>query len=458
MSIGTRPDVSEDRDLNKIISWFITIRWVASGFVAATVEIARRAFAYELCYVALYVTTGALFLVNSLAAVYFIVIKKRRLEGRSLTAFLHTQILGDYLLLLLLIYFAGFLENPFSTFFVFHVMLTSFLFRSTVVYRYVAGVIFAIVGVLTAEYLGAIPHFSIALESQELYGKLIVPRAAGLCATLVISAYLVTSIKARLEEKGKRVEIERDRYKQLDQIKSNFILQVTHEIRGPIAAVSGFHEMVLRGITGPVSTDTKAVLEKADRRTENLLTIIDEMIDYAYMKSDERNHYRHAVLDVKRAVNELMRAHRSHADDQGVELRIDCPSGLQLIGNRDLINIILGNLINNAIKYSPRGSQVTVTVRRSGGEVHLQVRDTGYGIEPDQIEKIFEEFYRTRRARELERDGTGLGLPIVKRAVETLGGRITVYSELETGTTFHIYLPDSAEQREGEDHEAHPDN
>ena len=103
-------------------------------------------------------------------------------------------------------------------------------------------------------------------------------------------------------------------------------------------------------------------------------------------------------------------------------------------------------------------SQVTIAARRGDDEIHLRVSDTGYGIEPDQLEQIFEEFYRTRRARELERDGTGLGLPIVKRAVETLGGRITVYSELEKGTTFHIYLPSSADQHQGEEDETDPDH
>ena len=113
------------------------------------------------------------------------------------------------------------------------------------------------------------------------------PRAAGLVSLLLISAYLITSIKRRLEEKGQRIEVELDRYRNLDKIKSNFILQVTHELRGPIAAVSGYHEMLLRGIGGQCSPKTLDIVRKADHRTDNLLTIIDEMIDYAYMKSQE---------------------------------------------------------------------------------------------------------------------------------------------------------------------------
>ena len=84
--------------------------------------------------------------------------------------------------------------------------------------------------------------------------------------------------------------------------------------------------------------------------------------------------------------------------------------------------------------------------------MHLFVRDQGYGIEPEELDKIFEEFYRTRKARELERDGTGLGLSIIKRAVESLGGRLTVYSELNKGTTFHIFLPAGGENEQNIDH------
>jgi signal transduction histidine kinase len=84
-----------------------------------------------------------------------------------------------------------------------------------------------------------------------------------------------------------------------------------------------------------------------------------------------------------------------------------------------------------------------VNAERENDEIHIMVKDEGIGIKPDEIDKIFEEFYRTRRALEIEKDGTGLGLPIVQKAVDALGGRITVYSEEGKGTTFHVYFRDS---------------
>jgi signal transduction histidine kinase len=287
------------------------------------------------------------------------------------------------------------------------------------------------------------------------YFRLYLPRAIGLCSTLGITAYLITNIKRRIAEKGRRVEVELNRYKELDRIKSNFILQVTHELRGPIAAMNGYHEMLIRGLGGKLAPRGHELIHKANRRTENLLQIIDEMIDYAYMKSEEEVRYTKTALNVREIIDYQLDIHSSQAIQKNIELAAECPGQLLLVSNRDLLNIILSNLINNAIKYSPGSTTITVrvdAVYSDAGEVHLAVADQGYGIEPEELEKIFEEFYRTRKARELERDGTGLGLSIVQRAVESLGGRMTVYSELGKGTTFHIFIPAGGENGKDSNH------
>jgi signal transduction histidine kinase len=439
--IASRIDSSEYADLNRVIAWFISLRWVAAGGVLVTLLFVNFRFAYALPYPTLYSLTALLGLINLAFTLYFHLLKHRSLSRGELAVFFNVQIVCDYIFLFFLVYLTGFLENPFTYFFVFHIMLTAFIFSPEVVLAYVSGLIALFVAVSFAEYFRLIPHYPLAGHLEAAYLRLFLPRAVGLCSTLAISAYLIIAIKRRIAEKGRRVEVELNRYKELDKIKSNFILQVTHELRGPIAAMNGYHEMLLRGLGGAIPDRGAELLRKANRRTENLLTIMDEMIDYAYMKSEEEVGLAQSEIHLTELIGANLELYSGPAEQKGIRLAASCPKALSLRSNRDLLNIILGNLLTNAIRYSPAGTTVAVSARAAEGELDLEVRDQGYGIEPEEMEKIFEEFYRTRRARELERDGTGLGLPIVKRAVETLHGRLTLYSELDKGTSFHVLFP-----------------
>jgi signal transduction histidine kinase len=445
-------DSSGQADLSRVASWFIVLRWIACAGVMATLVFARLQLEYPLRYRLLFFLTGLLCFINLLFTLYLGVVKQGNLSRKDLAVFLNVQIICDYVLLFFLVYFTGFLENPFAYFFVFHIMLTSFIFSSGIVFVYVTALIALFVGVSLLEFFRIIPHYFLGEGYDAAYYRLFLPRAIGLCSTLVISAYLITSIKERIAEKGRRVEVELSHYKELDRIKSNFILQVTHELRGPIAAMNGFHEMLIRGIGGKLAPKANELVHKANRRTENLLQIIDEMIDYAYMKSEEEVQYTKTALRVREIIDYQLDIHSSQAVQKNIELISNCPKELQIFSNRDLLNIILSNLLNNAIKYSPDSTKIAVDAGRERTEIHLMVKDQGYGIEPEELDKIFEEFYRTRKAKELERDGTGLGLSIIKRAVESLGGRLTLYSELNKGTSFHIFLPAGGENEQDSNH------
>jgi signal transduction histidine kinase len=439
--LASKIESSEYAELNRVIGWFIVLRWIAFAGVAATLAAVRLLGLYELPFALLFALTGLLGLLNLSFTAWLRRAKRGVLSRRETAWIFHAQVVCDFVLLFFLVYFTGFLENPICYFFVFHIMLSAFIFNSRTVYAYVGALAVLIAGTFLAEYLRLVPHFRLWSSTVGSYLSQNLPRAAGLVSLLLISAYLVTSIKRRLEEQGQRCEVELDRYRNLDKIKSNFILQVTHELRGPIAAVSGYHEMLLRGLGGKCPPKTLELISKADHRTDNLLTIIDEMIDYAYMKSQEEVRPAKSRQALRGVIEQNLELLETQAAAKRITLVANCPRDLCVPATRDLLKIILVNLVHNAIKYSPPGGQVSVTAQAEGPEVHILVRDQGYGIEPEELERIFEEFYRTRAARQQERDGTGLGLPIVKRAVESLAGRISVYSELGKGSTFHIFLP-----------------
>jgi|GEM_PF-1237060 len=441
MQVQSKIESSEFSNLNKVIGWFLILRWVACAGVLCSLLFMKLIFNYDLTYQVLFPLTGTLFLVNLMFTIYHVFIKEKNLSRRELSKFFNIQVILDYILLFLLSYFTGFLENPICYYFVFHIMLTSFIFSGGIVFIYVGGLLLFLITVMIAEYFGVIPHYPLSKASSAIYYDQMLIRGIGLCTTLIFTAYLNSSIKKRIEEKGKRIEIELDRYKSLDTIKSNFLLQVTHEIRGPIAALKGFHEMILKGITGEKNLKTTETIRKANRRTDNLLTIVDEMIDYAYMTAEHRIHYGTTEVHIRDVIEANIDQFSSLASEKGIEFASNCAKTTTLNTSSDFMNIIFSNLISNAIRYSYPKSIVTVNAEKHGDMIHIMVKDEGIGIKSDELANIFEEFYRTRRAREMERDGTGLGLPIVQKAVDSLRGKITVYSEEGNGTTFHIYLP-----------------
>jgi signal transduction histidine kinase len=434
-------DSSEYTDLTRVIKWFILLRWIAALGVCVTLLLIQLVFGYALPYAVLYSLNGALLLVNGLYAVYFFSVKYRNLLRNEIRLFLHIQICSDYILLFLLLYFSGFLENPFSYFFVFHIMLTSYIFASGITYRYIFILTACILAAAAGEHFSLLPHYALSAAPFSAYRELIPQRVLGLAATLVICAYLTTTIKARLEEKGRKTEIELNKYRDLDAVKSNFILQVTHELRGPIAALKGYHEMILKGITGKISPRTGETLRKADHRTVNLLAIIDEMIDYAYMQSGDTLRNDKSPVNLAPVIEYNLETYEHLADGKKVRIKTTYPKELYVYANRDLLNIIIANLLTNAIKYSREKGTIFLNGEKMDAMAHILVKDEGIGIKPEEMENIFEEFYRTRQAREIERDGTGLGLPLVKRAVEALDGRISVYSEEGRGSSFHVYIP-----------------
>jgi len=429
------------KSLNKVITWFITLRWIACGGVGTVLIITSSIFHFQLEYKILYITTFLVIFLNLLYSFYYFKYKNKHLQRREIHLFFQVQIIGDYILLLALVFFSGFIENPLIFFFSFHIIITSFLFTYRIVIIYTSSLIVVIVTISLLQLFDKIPIYPLFTEYGNMAPAVRLVQTAGFTALLIIVAYLTTSIIGKTDARGKQFEVELNKYKSLDKIKSNFILQVTHELRGPLAAISGFHEMIILGITGEIPEDTKNIIGKAVRRTDNLLTIIGEMIDFAYMKSGDNITFNIDELSVREIFSDNMDNVATKADQEEVHLSAACPKHLKIKTNRDLLNIILGNILFNAVKYTLPGGNVSLIASEKGHELHIVVEDNGIGICDDEIEKVFDEFYRTRRAMELEKDGTGLGLSIVQRAVSALHGRIIVYSKEGKGSSFHVFLP-----------------
>ncbi len=230
----------------------------------------------------------------------------------------------------------------------------------------------------------------------------------------------------------------------LDANKSTFVRMVTHELRSPVSVTRSLLRTITAGYAGEITPQQKDILERASRRADYLQKLIDDLLDMAAgkMKTIDQRNLEPVVLDevVQRVVNRFS----VPAQEKQLTLAYHNKTG----GNNVLVLAIpedldrlLNNLISNAVKYTLPGGKATITLSLNQEEAQVTVEDTGIGISEDAMQHLFEEFYRAPNAKEMEREGTGLGLTIVKDIVTRFNGQIAVRSQPGQGTCFTVTLP-----------------
>jgi signal transduction histidine kinase len=238
---------------------------------------------------------------------------------------------------------------------------------------------------------------------------------------------------ATLREKIEELE-------RLTRLQSEFIGNVSHEVRNPIFAISGYLEAL--GTPGLPDRQRKTYAEKALTNLERLQNLFNDLIDIARLEYRE-DLINRSAFDLKDLVQEVTDMLRPKADDKGLDLQADVPR-FYVRADRSRIRQVLRNLIENAIAYTPDGS-VRCRVHRRADKVRVQVVDTGQGIDEDHLDRIFDRFYRVDEDRSRDSGGTGLGLSIVKQILQAHGEDIHVESTKGRGTRFWFELPHASE-------------
>ncbi len=250
---------------------------------------------------------------------------------------------------------------------------------------------------------------------------------------------LETKRLCQIEEAARRLEEEKAQLQKLDQLKSQFTLLVAHELRAPVAAIQSFLKLILEGYVPPERH--MEIIAKAERRAQDQLALINDLLELARIKDRERQSER-AWVDVAKVLRETMELMTPQAEQKQITLAVEIqPDVPPVHANYKHICQLWNNLISNAIKYTPQGGHVSISLRQAGEVIQGVVQDTGIGIAPEDMDKIFQDFYRTKAAKEFERMGTGLGLSIVKAILDNYGGTIQVQSEVGKGSTFTFTLP-----------------
>jgi two-component system, OmpR family, phosphate regulon sensor histidine kinase PhoR len=243
-------------------------------------------------------------------------------------------------------------------------------------------------------------------------------------------------------------------FKELDQLKSDFVNLVSHELRSPLSSIMMQHKVILDGLTGELTDKQQEMLTRAHDKMQGLLELINDLLDLAKIESGALR-LEQTPLSLGEVLAELVELLKHKAEAQNVAVALSAPPDLpQILADRRGMEEMFTNLITNAIKYSPDGGRVEVTVVSHTDYLEVTVRDEGIGIEPLELPKIFDKFYRVKHPKTRHVIGTGLGLAIVKNIIEAHRGSIEVESEVGQGTIFKVLLPTTAEVRGFSD--AHP--
>jgi two-component system, OmpR family, phosphate regulon sensor histidine kinase PhoR len=224
------------------------------------------------------------------------------------------------------------------------------------------------------------------------------------------------------------------------------LLQLVHEMRSPLAAIQSCLDIVLQGYTAGNPELMDKMVSTARNRAAAML---DQVSDFLRLGAVRYAEFKGKIQPVQLMdiVYRLIPEMRVRARWRGVDLSLEMPDCLPcVLGTYEDMEHLLSNLISNAIKYTQYGGQVTVRLWAVDGEVFGTVQDTGVGIAPEDLPRIFDEFYRSRNARQMDAHGTGLGLSIAKRVAEIYGGGIEVQSQVGEGSTFTFAFPQSGDE------------
>jgi two-component system phosphate regulon sensor histidine kinase PhoR len=222
-----------------------------------------------------------------------------------------------------------------------------------------------------------------------------------------------------------------------ERMRRDFVANVSHEFKTPLTSIRGFTETLLSG----AKDDPKIAgdfLNTIERNARHLEALVSDLLMLARLEAEVP--VTKEQFELMSIIKDEVMSRKNAMADRKIQMTVDCPE-LRIQADRARLAAALSNLIDNAILYNRPGGQIRISAEKQNGTLRLSVADTGNGIPSEELQRIFERFYRVDKSRTRESGGTGLGLSIVKHAIESQGGTVSVSSRIGSGSTFTILLP-----------------
>jgi signal transduction histidine kinase len=471
------------------IGWFIRLRWFAVLGILVFVEAGRRFLPIEFHRGPLYVILAILALYNLLVTLAFRAMRSGRdaasaaperrpprpgavarfflprlgpeaaygPEAGRAALFAAAQIAVDLVILAALLHMSGGVENPLRAFFVFHVVIASLLLSRPATYLYATVGLGLYAAVALGEYAGVLPHY--ALHAHWRSTAYLEPGLVGtqvflLGVILYVAAYLGSAISVHLRrreldvvvlsdqlaEKAEHLETAYADLSAAERAKSQYMRKVAHELKGPLGTIRTALGVVL-GAPAGAGAESVDLLRRAHRRAGELAVVTEELLSLARARGGATavKLGRVSPSEVAARVLEEMRPRAEEKEVGLTERLVGGPSAI--FGDAEGLADLMGNLLSNAIRYTPAGGCVEFRMAGEGESLVIVVSDTGIGIPAEDLPRIYDEFFRSKSARDAVAEGSGLGMAIVKAVVDAHGGTIAVESTVGRGTRVTVTLP-----------------
>lgn len=248
-------------------------------------------------------------------------------------------------------------------------------------------------------------------------------------------------LNRQLNESNRELNEANAKLRELSEMKEEFLALTTHDLRSPLTVISGVISFFTSGRLGELSPEQQNMVAMMERNTQSLIELVNDLLDASKLESGTMR-LDIASIDIRSVIDELREAMLPMAREKELELVEVLPADLPLVeADRAKLRRILVNLLSNALKFTQKGGRVEVRAERVDGQVAIIVSDTGVGIPPEDVDRLFDKYEQARSRATRGEKGTGLGLYITKQLVELHGSRIKVKSEVGKGSTFSFTLP-----------------
>ncbi len=460
--------LGEELGLLRWLRQYVQLRWLAVSAVLLGTLVARFVLSLGVPLFPVFSITAAIALYNVLFSIWQQRHERHDLLEPGATArwgrrFAFAQVVADLIALTVLLHFVGGIETPFFLFYLFHVGFGSIMLSRRDAYEVMALAIGLFVLLVGAEFLGWLPHVHLeGFVPPHLYQEWTYVAAVlvGFAVTLIVSTAGATTIVAELrlqwkqqaQAKERELEATARKLAELDRMRVFFLGLASHDLKTPLAVVANYLQAILDGFVGEIDVNSEKQrrwMERANVRVLELTRMINDFLDVSQLAPErilvemERMVPVHFNDAVQRSVQEV----RARAKEKDVTLRVKLPQQLPPVhaAPRRLQQVIT-NLLDNAVKFSPRQGEVVLEVHQQGDGIRVDVVDAGPGIPTLYVPHIFEDYFRARRKEFVP--GAGLGLSTARKIVEAHGGEIWVESpyfedakERKYGSCFSFTLP-----------------